>query len=257
MVSARAWGCLAALVWGLFAVGCGKHAAPEATVTLAAAASLRNVVPALVEAYATSHPGTHIVATYGSSGDLRRQVEAGAPIDGVLFASAEPVDRLIAEGRAEAASRRVVAHNRLVLVGPVGGPRVTFATLGALPAGDKVAIGDPGAVPAGQYARDYLRKLGAWDALQGRLVLGGDVGAVLAYARRGEVSAAIVYRTDARGIGDVVVLDEATGEAAPRPEVVVAVVSAGHAAAQAREFLAFTGSPEGQRIFADLGFDPP
>jgi molybdate transport system substrate-binding protein len=243
-------------------VGCARSAPASARteVTLAAAASLRAVLPALSQAYEATHAGTHLTATFGASGDLKRQVEAGAPIDAVLFAAARPVDELAAAGRVDPATRRVIATNVLVLIGPRGAHPVTFATLDTLAPGERVAVGDPGAVPAGEYARTWLRALGEWDALQSRLVLGGDVSAVLTYARRGEVAAAVVYRTETRGIDDVVVLDEARStpsQKAPRPEVVGAVTTRAHAAAEAGAFLTFVGSPEGQRILADFGFGPP
>ena len=38
-----------------------------------------------------------------------------------------------------------------------------------------------------------LEALGKWDGLKDRLVFGGDVSAVLAYVRRSEVAAGIVY----------------------------------------------------------------
>jgi molybdate transport system substrate-binding protein len=88
-------------------------------------------------------------------------------------------------------------------------------------------------------------------------VLGGDVSQVLAYARRGEVAAAIVYKTEVRGVADVVVLDEAKGPLAPRPEVVGAVVRGARGAEQAAAFLGFMVSPEGQRILSEFGFGPP
>ncbi|MFT3769503.1 MAG: molybdate ABC transporter substrate-binding protein [Minicystis sp.] len=237
--------------------GCREPAPATREVTIATAASLRAVLPELARVYQTAHPGVQIATTFGSSGDLQKQVEGGAPVDAVIFVSAKPVDALVAKGRAEQPSRRVIATNQLVLIGPKGGQPITFATLDALAPGEMVAVGDPGAVPAGQYARDYLTSLGKWGALTGKLVLGGDVAAVLAYARRGEVRAAIVYRTETRGIADVVVLDEAKGPGAPRPEVVAAVVSGARAAGEAGAFLAFVASPEGQKILADFGFGPP
>ncbi len=36
-------------------------------VTIAAAASLRGVLPALIQAYQAAHPAAHITATYGAS----------------------------------------------------------------------------------------------------------------------------------------------------------------------------------------------
>jgi molybdate transport system substrate-binding protein len=237
-------------------MGCSRRSS-TVEVTIAAAASLRAAMPELVRSFEAGRPGKHVVATFGASGDVKKQVEGGAPIDAVVLAAARPVDELAAKGIVDAASRRVLATNALILIGPRGGPPLTFATLDALPAGEHVAIGDPGAVPAGDYARSYLTALGKWDALQSKLVLGGDVAAVLAYARRGEVAAAVVYRTDARGVPDVVVLDEARGPAVPRAEVVAAVVHGARGAELAAQFLGFASSPAGQRVFADFGFGAP
>ncbi len=241
---------------GLALLGCSSRTS-GGEITLAAAASLRRVLPDLSAAYEKAHPGAHVTATYGASGELEKQVEAGAPIDGVIFASKKPVDSLIEKGRADAATERVLASNQLVLIGPTGAKPVTFAALDALPAGEMLAIGDPGAVPAGQYARDYLQKLGKWEAVKGRLVLGADVSAVLAYAKRGEVAAAIVYRTEAMGISEVVILDEAKGPDAPRALVVGAVVRGAKAGGEAKAFLDFVASAEGQRLLAGAGFGPP
>ena len=169
----------AALAVTLVVLGCQGQAS-EKEVMLAVAASLRNVTPALISAYSAKHPGAKIAATYGASGDLQKQVEGGAPIDGVLFASARPVDALIEKGLADAKTRRVLATNTLVLIGPKGAKPLTFETIDAVPATEKIAIGDPGAVPAGQYAKAALEKLGKWSAIQGRVVFGGDVAAIFA-----------------------------------------------------------------------------
>lgn len=241
--------------------GCSREPAAREEIMLAAAASLRSVLPELIRAYEGKHPGVRVTATYGASGDLKKQVEGGAPIDGVIFASGKPVDELVRSHYADAESRTVLAQNRLVLVGPSDPARrraLTFATLGSLPAGEKIAIGDPGAVPAGQYAREFLQTLGTWSSIEGRAVLGGDVAAVLAYARRGEVAAAIVYATDARGVPEITVLDEAR-EGAPRVEVVGAVVTGTGTKSRsgAKAFLAFMASPEGQAVLGSFGFLPP
>jgi molybdate transport system substrate-binding protein len=195
---------------------------------------------------------------YGASGDLRKRVQDGAPIDAVLFAAPEPVDQLIASRHVVPDTRKVVAHNRLVLVGPRGGVRVGWQSLEALPPGEKLAIGEPNVVPAGTYAKRALEALGKWDALKDRLLFGGDVAAVLAYVRRGEVAAGIVYATEARGIEDVVVLEEASGPWAPLADVVVGatvdVAGASHSG-PARSFLEFLMTTEAQAIFRQYGFE--
>jgi molybdate transport system substrate-binding protein len=221
---------------------CSHHREP----TVAAAASLRKVLPELV---AAAHLKMKLV--FGASGTLAKEVEGGAPIDGVIFAAKKPVEQLTSEGRAH--DEAVVATNRLVLVGVKGGPALTFETLAkALPAKEVLAVGQPESVPAGQYAKDALTKLGEWDALQGRLVYGQDVAAVLAFVSRGEAAAGIVYATDVTP--DVVLLDEAKDPWAPHPEVVAAAVTRD---AQTAKLLAFLRTPEAQAIFAKEGFGPP
>ncbi|MFX8758841.1 molybdate ABC transporter substrate-binding protein, partial [Acinetobacter baumannii] len=61
----------------------------------------------------------------------------------------------------------------------------------------KLAIGNPASVPAGSYAEASLKKLGAWDALQGKLALTENVRGALTFVARGEAKYGIVYKTDA------------------------------------------------------------
>ncbi|MDC3961293.1 molybdate ABC transporter substrate-binding protein [Polyangium jinanense] len=250
---------LAFALGALVVAGCKREPAEGGEVTVAAATSLRKVFPKLSEGYAATHPGVRVSATYGASGELARQIEGGAGVDLVIVAARDPIDRLAAGGHVDAKRARVVATNELVLVGPKGGPKLTFQTLGtALPSGEKIAIGEPGAVPAGRYAREALEKLGVWKALEGRVVLGGNVAAVLAYVERGEVAAAIVYRTEVPGAAGIEVLDGGKGEWAPRPEVWAAVTTKARARvrADAEALLDFIAGPEGQRILASYGFGP-
>ena len=247
-VNARRWlGLYGALVLVAGIAACQRwHGSDPGT--LAAASSLRTVVPALLAAHRKVAGAAPVRVTYGASGSLQRQIEGGAPISGVLFASRAPVDRLIAKGLVVPHSRRQVATNQLVLIAPSSGPRalqLTFRTLETLPPDAKLAIGDPAAVPAGAYARETLQRLGSWQRLKDRLVYGGDVAMVLAYARRGEIDAAIVYRTDIRGVDDVTVLDHASAAWSPTPEVVVAVTAAARNQPAITHFLDFVASPAG------------
>jgi molybdate transport system substrate-binding protein len=243
----------------LLVLGCSKRPAPgeREFIVVAAAASLRGVLPAVASAYESSHASQKITMTFGASGELRQQVAAGAPVDVVIFAGAEPVDDLIAKGLVVAASRKVIATNALVLIGPKGGKPVTFATLVDAQPDEKIAVGDPRSVPAGQYAKTALEHLHEWDSLAGRLVYGSDVSAVLAYARRGEVRAAIVYKTELHGVSDVEVFDTLAPGLAPIPEVVVGLVAGSRVATEASGFLAYLQGPETRSALLEYGFGPP
>ncbi len=210
-------------------------------------------MPELVRRFEAQSPGPSIVVTYGGSGALRRQVEAGAPLDAVVLAGAGPVDELIDADLADGATRQVRAHNELVLVVPKGGADVTFETLERLPAGERIAIGDPDGVPVGRYARDALLALDQWERLRDRFVHAPHVAAVLSYVRRGEAGAAIVYRTDVRGIEDVVIRDFGRAPWAPTPEVVAAVIEGGNVE-RAGALLRFAASEEGSALLRSYGF---
>lgn len=229
--------------------GCGRDA-PR--VAVGAAASLRNAMPELADRFRAT-AGIRVDVSYGSSNVLADKLEAGAALDAVVLAEDEALDTLIARGAVTADSRRVVATNAIVLVGPAGSP-VTFAALASASPATKIAIGDPATVPAGRYAQAYLEQLGIWDAVHARLVLGGDVAAVLALAQAGTAAFAIVYRTDAIGAAPLVTLDQPSD--APVVHVVGGVVARSAQRERAARFVAFLASPDGQAILARHGFGP-
>jgi molybdate transport system substrate-binding protein len=218
---------------------------------------MRHVFPTLTKDFQKDHPSPQITVTFGASGDIARQVEGGAGVDVVVFASKAPIDKLVKSGHVDASTTVVIGTNELVLVGPEGGPKLTFPTLDSLPAKERLAIGDPATVPVGQYAREALERLSIWEKLEDRVVLGANVAAVLAYLQRGEVAAAIVYRTEVEGVKGIVVLDVAKGPWAPRPEIWAGVVTESHNRQAAQNFVSFMASPPAQRTLASFGFGPP
>src|SRR5690242_19265636 len=114
----RSFTATSVLLAALTALTSCKDSPSEHQVMLGAAASLRAVMPALIKAYTADHPRSEINATFGASGDLRKQVEGGAPIDAVIFASEKPVTDLITAELADPQSRKLLASNTLVLIGP-------------------------------------------------------------------------------------------------------------------------------------------
>ena len=97
----------------LLVSGCGET--PPST--LGAAASLREVMPKLMERFERETGLDPPRVTYGASGSLARQLEAEAPMEGLILASRTLQDSLAAKGCVEADSLRTLATNRLVLAG--------------------------------------------------------------------------------------------------------------------------------------------
>ena len=97
----------------------------------------------------------------------------------------------------EAHARRhigIFAYNTLVFVGTADKKASGLQDLHKL---DKIAIGSPKSVPAGEYAMEALKKAGVDKQLEQKLVMAKDVRECLMYAERGEVDGAFVYKTDA------------------------------------------------------------
>lgn len=224
-------------------------------VTVAIATGAREVAPDLETAFEADHAG-EVTLLYGGSGTLADRVAAaGSDIDVVLLADRAEIDRLAGQRLIDPDSRAPVAATRLVLVSARPAPHVTFATLGQLAADRSIAIGNPEHSAAGVHARALLRRLGLWDQLRPRMVLGGDVAAALAAMRRGQAQVAIVYEPDARGVKDLEVVDRA--DPPPTPELWVAVTRRGADHELARTFASFLRSGTGQRLFREHGFLPP
>jgi molybdate transport system substrate-binding protein len=235
----------------LVAAGCNRG---SDRVTVAFATAAREVAPELEAAFEADHRGD-VVLLLGGSGSLADRVVAGAEVDVVVLADRAEVDRLAERKAIDPDSRAPVAATRLVLVASRPAPRLTFATLTQLAADQSIAIGNPEHSAAGIHTQALFQRLGVWDELRPRLVLGGDVAAALAAVRRGQAKVAVVYEPDARGAKDIEILDRA--EPPPEPELWAALTRHGAERERARAFAAFLRSAAAARLFAEHGFRPP
>ncbi len=247
---------LAMMVLGLGLATTARAAEHELLVS--AAVSLKETLTEAAKAFEGSHPGVRVALNFAASGQLRAQIESGAPVDAFVPASVDDVATLEARGLVRADSRVAVARNVLVLVtgGAPGLPVHTLADL-ARPEVHRLAVGNPASVPAGRYAREALEHAGLWDRLRDRTVLAENVRQVLDYVARGEVDAGLVYRTDAATEGRVRVVQEVPAEAYAPIVYPAAVVTASREPDLARAFVAFLASPEGRALFERHGFGAP
>jgi molybdate transport system substrate-binding protein len=223
-------------------------------VIVAFSTAARDVAPELERAF-EADSGGDVVLLLGGSGTLADTVMSGSAIDVLVLADRAEIDRLAEKEHVSADSRAAVAATRLVLVAARPAPPVTFATLTRLPLNQSIAVGNPEHSAVGVHTRALFRRLGVWDALRSRMVLAGDVAAVLAAVRRGQAQVAVVYETDARGLKDLELLD--TAGPPPQPELWAALTRRGAGRDKARAFASFLRSGTARRLFAEHGFLPP
>ena len=225
--------------------------------TVFAAASMKTALDAIATAWRTK-TGRAVVISYGSSGTLAKQIEAGAPAD--LFISADQtwMDVLAKDGAIKPDTRVDLLGNTLVLVAPAAAaaPAMTidrgFDLAGALGDG-RLAVCTVASCPAGIYGKEALTKLGVWPAVEPKLAQADNVRAALLLVARGEAKYGIVYATDAKAEPKVKVVGTFP-EASHTPIVYPVALTRNAKSPDAAALVAFLRSPEAAKILEGQGF---
>jgi len=176
----------------------GVAAVPAAAeVTVFAAASLTDALKEIATAYEGSS-GDKLVFNFGASSILARQIQEGAPADLFFSADEAKMDSLAKGGLVTKETRRSLLSNTLVIVVPADST-LTLATPADL-ATSKVrvlALAEPQSVPAGIYAKEWLKSLKLWSKVIDKVIPTENVRAALAAVESGNADLGIVYKTDA------------------------------------------------------------
>jgi molybdate transport system substrate-binding protein len=251
------WMARLAVAWTLVLLLSGTVGAQE--IVLSVAVSLKEAVEELGRSFAAARPGVILRYNFGASGDLQKQIEAGAPVDVFLSAALRQMDELDKQRLIVTASRRNFARNVLTVVKPADS-RVDLTKAADLAEArvGRIVIGNPRTGPAGQYAEESLRALGLWERLRPKLVFAENVRQALDYVARGEVDAGFVYTTDtaarAQGLKEAFRMPEDTYRPIVYPG---AVVAASRQQALGQAFLDYLSGPEGRAVLNRSGFQPP
>ncbi|GAB95659.1 molybdate transport system substrate-binding protein [Kineosphaera limosa] len=256
----------------LLALGaCGGNAAPATTatgeasptattaaggtLTVFAAASLRQTFGELGPKFEAAHPGVNVSFNFGGSSDLVAQLDQGAPGD--VFASADEnnmkkaVDAGIVTG-----TPTPFATNTLTIVTAPGNPKNVsdlkdLATKSA--AGTTVVICAP-PVPCGSATKKVEQASGVTIKAVSEEQ---SVTDVLGKVTSGQADAGLVYVTDATGAGDkvaTVTFPESKDAVNIYP---IAALKNATDAATAQAFVDFVTGPEGKTVLSEAGFGAP
>ncbi|WP_327728288.1 molybdate ABC transporter substrate-binding protein [Streptomyces sp. NBC_00487] len=234
------------------ASGSGSSARLSGTVTVFAAASLKESFTTLGERFEDEHPGTKVTFSFGGSDSLAASITGGAPAD--VFASASPRTMAIVTDAGDASGTPATfVRNRLEIATLPGNPDRIASLKDLTRSGLKVVLCDK-EVPCGAAAQKAL------DAA--RLTLTPvsyeqDVKASLTKVELKEADAAVVYRTDVRAAGDKVRgVDFPESADAVNDYPIVQLKDTQNAEA-AKAFIALVRSAEGQKVLTGAGFLKP
>jgi len=235
--------------------GCtGQSHAP---LRVSAAVSLSESLTAAVRQW-ERETGESATLNFAASNVLSRQIEEGAPVDLFISADTLQMERLVVRRVVIANSVVPLLSNQLVVVTPVDRPLPAPAPGGlADPRVGRVALGDPAAVPAGIYARQWLERIDLWSRVASKVVPTSSVRAALAAVEAGNADAAVTYRTDAVGRERVRVEYLVPVDQGPRISYPIGIVAASRQAEKASALLSWLRGDVASGVFKAAGFDVP
>lgn len=263
-----------ALAGVAFTLGACKSSAPtseatnhapaseaQRTLTVFAAASLREVFTAVAAEHQRKAADVAVTFHFAGTQELRAQVEQGAQAD--VFAAADTKHTGELERQGLVGAPKIFAENEPVLVVAKDASAV-ITSFAQLTDASRVVLGAP-EVPIGRYSAQILenaaKTFGADFAskVQAHVVSKElNVKQVLAKVVLGEADAGIVYRTDITGEAkDQVVVVAIPTQVNVIARYPIAVIAKSERGADAQAWIDTVTSAAGQAILTNAGFKVP
>jgi molybdate transport system substrate-binding protein len=247
---------LSLVVLALGAASLAPATAQDKTITVFAAASMKNALDDINAAFLKA-TGIKVTVSYAASSALAKQLEQGAPAD--IFASADPdwMDYSAGKKTIKDGTRVNLLGNRLVLIAPKDSKidQVALAPgfdLAKVVGDGRIATGEVSSVPVGKYAKSALEKLSIWTSVQNRLAMADNVRAAMALVARGEAVLGIVYETDAKVDPNVKIVGAFPADS--HAPITYPAAATANAKPEAMAYLAFLRSQTAKAVFEQYGF---
>ncbi|SFG35107.1 molybdate ABC transporter substrate-binding protein [Streptomyces mirabilis] len=222
------------------------------TVTVFAAASLKESFTTLGKEFEKANPGTKVTFNFAGSDTLAASITGGAPAD--VFAAASPKTMAIVTDKKDAASTPAIfVRNQLEVATLPGNPDKVASLKDLTKSGLKVVLCDK-TVPCGAAAQKAL------DVSKLKLTpvsYEQDVKSALTKVELKEADAAVVYKTDVKAAGDKVEGVEFPESAKAINDYPIALLKDAPNAEAAKAFIALVQSAEGQKVLTAAGFLQP
>lgn len=202
------------------------------------------------------HSGVEVETSVGSTGQLYAQIMNGAPYDVFLSADVARPDRLESDDRIVPGTRFTYAVGQLVLYASglrlADSPELTLRERSF----QHLAIANPRIAPYGAAARQVLERWGLWDELQTRLVQGESVGQAFQFVESGaaELGFVALSQVTAKRQGKYWIVPREFYQPLRQDAV---LLRTGERSSEARAFLEFLRSEEGQQIITHFGYALP
>ncbi|WP_411680660.1 molybdate ABC transporter substrate-binding protein [Clostridium thailandense] len=231
-----------------------KSQGKAVTLTVSAAASLKDAMEEIKQAYNKEKPNIKITYNFGASGTLQNQIEQGAPVDIFISAGTKQMEVLKQKNLLLNETVKNLLENEVVLIVPKDAENITGFNDLSEDKVKKIALGEPKTVPVGQYSEEVLTNLKLMDKVKSKVVLGKDVKEVLAWVETKNVDAGIVYETDAKISNKVKIIAKAPKDSHKPVIYPGAVIKNSKNADVSIDFMNFVSGEEGKDILEKYGF---
>lgn len=166
---------------------------PAAEVRVAVASNFKYTLQKLAADF-KSKTGHELIISSASSGKLYAQIIHGAPYDVFLSADEKRIDRLVSENLASAESAYVYALGKLMLVSNLSSKHDCRQVLRSRDL-RRLAIANPKIAPYGYAARQVLEKMGLWQQLQTRIIMGENISQTFQFVSTKNADAGFVAQS--------------------------------------------------------------
>jgi len=235
-----------------------RASAAETPPVIAAASNLRFVLGDLADIF-KRQTGLAVRLSYGSSGNITRQISQGAPYQMFLSADETYVRDLAAQGRT-LDEGQLYAYGRIALFLAKGSRLADvnfpagYGAAFAVPKQYRFAIASPVHAPYGRAAREALIHAGLWTVMQPSLLYGENVSQAAQFAASGSADGGIIAHSLAltlkgQGRGDFWLIPAAWHAALGQRMVLLQ-----GAGETARKFYAFMGGEIAHKLLLQHGF---
>jgi len=251
----------------LIVIGAVASSQESQELKIAAASDLTVAIEKLASAF-QKQTGIRVSISLGSSGNFFAQIQNGAPFDVFLSADKSNPEKLEQAGLTEGTLTNYARGVLVIWTSKKSGVGLSFGDnrrlgddLGPLLSAKvaKIAIANTQHAPYGRAAVAALQHYKIYDQVKGKLVLGENISQTTQFLQSGNVDVGFLALSTANSPemeskGRWLRLPDDTY---PSIEQAGVVLRSSKSKAQARRFLDFLVSPEGQSILVQCGFGAP
>jgi len=228
-----------------------SSAAQTGTITVLAAASLKETFTELGKQFEAAHPGDTVKFSFGASSALAEQINSGAPADVFASASTKNMDQVVSAGNAS--NPQNFAENVMEVAVPPSNPAKVTSVNDLAKSSVKTALCQP-QVPCGVVAAEVFKNA---KITVKPVTLQPDVKSVLTQVELGNVDAGVVYVTDVQAAGSKVKGVTIPANVNASTTYPIATLTHSKEQAIAAAFMAYVLSPPGEQVLKAAGFQQP